>query len=165
VAGFVALKSLLHERHWQTYRMFCAQYDKAARTVDKSLVGSYPSRAQLHRWLHGDLKGLPYAKHCLVLEAMFPGVRASEMFQPSEHGTQASLSEPNLGELVAAGLSAPATELSSWRSDRLAPAEARRLSAARLPASNRTTGGVNPTGHLARSIVLLGKRLRLTELR
>ncbi|MGH3566569.1 MAG: hypothetical protein ACRDRH_11170 [Pseudonocardia sp.] len=76
------LKQLVQDRHWQTYRMFCTEYNKAARSVDRELVGSYPSRAQLHRWLHGDLKGLPYAHHCRVLEAMFPGVRAAQMFEP-----------------------------------------------------------------------------------
>jgi hypothetical protein len=78
----VLLKVLLRERHWQTYRTFCREYDKAAATVDSYLVGSWPSRAQLHRWTSGHLKGLPYPDHCRVLEAMFPGHLAEQLFQP-----------------------------------------------------------------------------------
>nr|WP_208758774.1 MULTISPECIES: DUF5919 domain-containing protein [Microbispora] len=76
----IMLKSLLRQRHWQTYSTFCREYDKAAKKVDPTLAGKGPSRAQLHRWLSGELKGLPYADHCRVLEAMFPGLTAHQLF-------------------------------------------------------------------------------------
>ncbi len=76
------LKVLLRERHWQNYATFCVEYDKAARRIDASLAGTYPSRAQLHRWLTGALRSLPYADHCRVLEEMFPGWTAEQMFHP-----------------------------------------------------------------------------------
>jgi hypothetical protein len=76
----VRLKQLLQLNHWQTYRTFCREYDKAAMKVDAHLRGSWPSRAQLHRWTSGDLKSLPYSDHCLVLEAMFPGWNAEQLF-------------------------------------------------------------------------------------
>lgn len=79
----VMLKVLLRERHWQNYSTFCAEYDKAARRIDPDLAGRYPSRAQLHRWLTGAVRGLPYADHCRVLEEMFPGWTAEQLFQPS----------------------------------------------------------------------------------
>ncbi|MCO5988605.1 hypothetical protein NE235_21085 [Actinoallomurus spadix] len=69
------------ERHWQTHRTFNAEYDKAARKVDPSLVGTGPSRAQLHRWTAGQVKGLPYSDHCRVLEKMFPGWTAEQLFE------------------------------------------------------------------------------------
>jgi hypothetical protein len=75
----VLLKTLLCQRHWQTYRTFCREYDKAAATIDKTLIGSWPSRAQLHRWLTGTMKGLPYPDSCRVLEAMFPGYTANQL--------------------------------------------------------------------------------------
>lgn len=78
-SGVVLLKILLCRRHWQTYRTFCRQYDKAAATIDDSLIGRHPSRAQLHRWLSGSVKGLPYSDHCRVLEAMFPGYTAAQL--------------------------------------------------------------------------------------
>jgi hypothetical protein len=79
----VMLKTLLRERHWQNYSTFCSEYDKAARQLDARLAGTYPSRAQLHRWLTGTLRSLPYADHCRVLEEMFPGWTAEQLFQPA----------------------------------------------------------------------------------
>lgn len=78
----VRLRVLLRERHWQTYRTFSAEYDKAAKQVDASLIGAGPSRAQLHRWTSGEVKGLPYPDHCRVLEKMFPGWSAEQLFEP-----------------------------------------------------------------------------------
>jgi hypothetical protein len=78
----VRLKVLLRERHWQTYRTFSTEYDKAARKVDPALVGVGPSRAQFHRWTTGQVKGLPYPDHLRVLEKMFPGWTAEQLFEP-----------------------------------------------------------------------------------
>lgn len=77
----VRLKLLLQERYWQTYRTFQREYDKAAQSVDPALKGTWPSRAQLGRWVSGDLKGLPYPDHCRVLEKMFPGWAAEQLFE------------------------------------------------------------------------------------
>src|SRR6266568_4187116 len=71
------LKALLRERHWQKYATFCRQYDRTARKVEPTLVGTWPSRGQYARWLAGDLKGLPRPDHCRVLVALFPGVIAA----------------------------------------------------------------------------------------
>ena len=79
----ILLKLLLRERHWQNYGTFCAQYDKAAARIDPDLAGSYPSRAQLHRWLTGSLRSLPYPDHCRVLEEMLPGWTAEQLFHPA----------------------------------------------------------------------------------
>ncbi|GAB3990544.1 hypothetical protein GCM10029978_118700 [Actinoallomurus acanthiterrae] len=62
--------------------MFRAAYENAARKVDRDLVGTAPSRAQLHRWISGGLKRLPYTDHCRVLETMFPGWTADQLFGP-----------------------------------------------------------------------------------
>lgn len=75
----VALAVLLRDRRWK-YTRFCAEYDKVARTIDLDLAGSYPSRAQFHRWLTGGLRSLPYPNACRVLEAMFPGWEAAQLF-------------------------------------------------------------------------------------
>src|ERR1700761_9169665 len=79
----IMLKVLLRERHWQNYSTFCTEYDKAARRIEPELAGRYPSRAQLHRWINGAVRSLPYADHCRVLEEMFPGWTAEQLFQPS----------------------------------------------------------------------------------
>jgi hypothetical protein len=74
----VALKVLLRERHW-TYRTFCAEYDRAAHTLNDRLTGTWPSRAQFQRWLAGDLRRLPYPDACRVLEALFPGWKVEQL--------------------------------------------------------------------------------------
>jgi hypothetical protein len=79
----ILLKVLLGQRHWQNYGTFIAEYDKAARQLDTHLTGTYPSRAQLHRWQTGALRGLPYPRHCRVIEAMFPGYTAEQLFHPA----------------------------------------------------------------------------------
>jgi hypothetical protein len=79
----IMLKVLLGQRHWQNYATFCSEYDKAAARTDPDLVHSYPSRAQLHRWLTGSLRSLPHAGHCRVLEEMLPGWTAEQLFQPA----------------------------------------------------------------------------------
>jgi hypothetical protein len=91
----ILLKALLKQRHWQTYSTFCKEYDKAAKRVDPSLQGGWPSRAQLHRWLTGELKGLPYSDHCRVLEAMFPGRSAHELFAANGVEVPAPRVEPD----------------------------------------------------------------------
>jgi hypothetical protein len=100
----VALKALLRQRHWK-YATFCSEYDKAAKTLDPSLTGTWPSRAQFQRWLAGDLRGLPYPDACRVLEAMFPGWSIQQLFarcsdQQLAHMTSlaASGTEPDSAE-------------------------------------------------------------------
>jgi hypothetical protein len=80
----VVLKVLLRERHW-TYDAFCVEYNKAGKVLDARLVQSSPSRAQFHRWLAGDLRGLPHPDACRVLEALFPGWRVEQLFAPYAH--------------------------------------------------------------------------------
>lgn len=117
----VLLKTLLHRRHWQTYRTFCSEYDKAAAMVDPQLVGKWPSRAQLHRWLSGTMKGLPYSDHCRVLEAMFPDYSADLLFTrgDSEDISSSRSLENEIEEIagvVAQSLEEPATVTAAWES-------------------------------------------------
>ena len=82
------LKVLLQQRHWQTHSAFCMQYDRVAKVIDVDLVGSYPSRAQFHRWLSGTVKNLPYPHHCRVLETMFPDWTIEQLFKPAADNTE-----------------------------------------------------------------------------
>lgn len=75
------LKVLVTSRHWQRYETFCTEYEKAALQIDRRLHGTAPSKAQYYRWLSGQLKGgVPYPDACRVLEHMFPGRTAVELF-------------------------------------------------------------------------------------
>ena len=100
----VLLKDLLREKHWQTYRTFCRQYDQAAKRVDPTLVGSYPSRAQLHRWLSGDLKGRKHSAWVKVGHDTVPrvavGVRVGV-----RSGASAQLRSVRVGRASRAGRS------------------------------------------------------------
>jgi hypothetical protein len=75
------LRDLLRRRHLQNYPAFCRAYNTAAAMIDKSLTGSYPAERQFYQWTSGDMVGLPYPDHCNVLEAMFPGYSARQLFE------------------------------------------------------------------------------------
>lgn len=93
----ILLQILLRQRQWHRYGIFRAAYDDAARQLDRGLVGTAPSRAQLHRWTSGELKRLPYTDHCRVLEIMFPGWTADELFGPCPDDVMADPSRPKDG--------------------------------------------------------------------
>ena len=80
------LAVLLEDKGLHRYGTFRAAYEKAARSLDRHLGGSAPSRAQFHRWLTGDLRRLPYTDHCRVLEQMLTGYSAGQLFQPTPDG-------------------------------------------------------------------------------
>jgi hypothetical protein len=110
------LKLLLRQRHWQTHRTFCDEYDKAAREIDLRLVGTGPSRVQLHRWVSGELRGLPYPDHCRTLERMFPGLSAEQLFEliPADQQPETA-SGPPLARQVTAAVNAHGLDLSgNW---------------------------------------------------
>lgn len=79
--GQTMLKALLTSRHLQEHRAFSRAYDKTAKQVDPGLAGRAPSKATFYRWLSGGGSRLPHPDHCRVLEAMFPGCRAAELFE------------------------------------------------------------------------------------
>ncbi|MET7773409.1 hypothetical protein [Nocardia sp. NPDC005366] len=81
------LKAMLRERFWYTHSKFRHEFDKAAAEHAPWMVGHAPARGTLARWCSGGLKDLPYPDYCQVLEAMFPGVEAREMFGPAQPRT------------------------------------------------------------------------------
>jgi hypothetical protein len=76
------LKALLRERHAQTYPTFKRLYEKTAKSIDSALVKTCPAPRQYYRWLNGEISGLPYPGARSVLEAMFPGYSAEQLFAP-----------------------------------------------------------------------------------
>ncbi|MEV5750892.1 DUF5919 domain-containing protein [Actinoallomurus sp. NPDC052308] len=78
----ILLNVLVQQRQLVRYGMFRAAYENAAKKVDRELIGTAPSRAQLHRWISGGLKRLPHTDHCRVLQRMFPGWTADQLFAP-----------------------------------------------------------------------------------
>jgi hypothetical protein len=84
----IVLKVLLQQRHLQTHTAFRREYDKVAASIDPTLQGGWPSKAQFYRWLAGELVGLPYTDHCRVLEGMFPGWKVDHLFQLHDGGIE-----------------------------------------------------------------------------
>jgi hypothetical protein len=82
----VVLKVLLQQRHLQTHRAFCREYDRVAAKADPTLRGGWPSKAQFYRWLSGELVGIPYPDHCRILEKMFPDWKVDQLFQLYDGG-------------------------------------------------------------------------------
>jgi hypothetical protein len=124
------LAVLLEDKGLHRYGTFRAAYEKAARSLDRHLDGSAPSRAQFHRWLTGDLRRLPYTDHCRVLEQMLTGYSAGQLFQPTpDGGTPATArGAPGSGQELtrAAGMADVAAVFAS-RSDFAANVEPRAL--------------------------------------
>jgi hypothetical protein len=100
-SGPIALKVLLQQRHLQTHRAFCREYDKIADKLDRSLRGSWPRKAQFYRWLSGELIGLPYPDHCRILEAMFPGWKAAQLFETYDPSVECGAEDEHQEEAAA----------------------------------------------------------------
>ena len=158
----VLLKDALKARRWTPYRTFCREYDKAAKAVDPSLIGSYPSRAQLFRWMKGDIKGLPYPDHCRVLERMLPEWTADQLFEPcappcpqdSAIQTGDSFTD-GIARSVRSGLDNPEAASHSW---------VQRPPGAGRPAADRSSADLQDmslTELLAHKVAGLGHVLRL----
>jgi hypothetical protein len=75
------LKVLLEQRHLAQHKAFCQEYDRAARAIDPKLAGKVPCRAQLLRWLNGEV-ARPNGHHPRVLEKMLPGWTVKQLFEP-----------------------------------------------------------------------------------
>lgn len=167
----VRLKLLLRQRHLQTYGSFCREYDKAALAIDADLVGTAPSRAQFYRWLSGDLEGLPYADHCQVLEKIFPGWTAVELFEhcdPPDSGPSRQVEIAQVFNLIDTGLAEPGHLQQKWDppDGKTRPSSARDTETNRglLPApvsSHAAPGTSIATKELGQRLLTLGTLRRL----
>lgn len=158
----VRLKDALRARRWTAYRTFCREYDRAAKVIDTDVVGTYPSRAQLHRWLNGEVKSLPYPDHCRVLEQMLPGWTAEQLFElclapcPQTSATPEDGFTSDVTRTVTTALANPDAPNSSWSSHPPGPGR---------PASERESVDLRelPLSELlARKLTSLGHVLRIS---
>lgn len=160
---------LLYQRHLQAHSSFCREYNRVAKSVEPSFVGTWPSRATLHRWMTGDVKRLPYPDHCRILEGMFQGFTVHQLLQPwSEDGEPSIPSEAEMAQLmdtVRHGLAAPAATPTTWAVAPRSPVTHDRATLTMPPSLSARiaprNGDVAPD--LGRSLVALQKRLRLND--
>jgi hypothetical protein len=103
--GQTLLKAMLRSRHLQEHRAFCRTYERAAKQLDGSRASAPPSKATFYRWLSGAGTKLPHPDHCRVLEAIFPGCTAAELFEPWDD--RRPLPETRGGSAVAESTDAP----------------------------------------------------------
>ncbi len=112
------MRVLVQQKRWQNYTTFCRQYDKAARAVDPQLMGTWPSRAQLHRWISGDVKRLPYPDHCRILERMFPDWTVEQLFEfvplEPEADSVGTPSEDAMLARIVSAMQSPDSAAASW---------------------------------------------------
>ncbi|MGH4017061.1 MAG: hypothetical protein ACRDSL_24670 [Pseudonocardiaceae bacterium] len=95
VDGSTLLRELLRRRCLHTYRDFCLAYDTAAATIDPALVGSYPRTATVPPVDLRTDRRTPPPRHCTVLEAMFSGYSARQLFETPEPPEPARPDEPD----------------------------------------------------------------------
>lgn len=101
-----ALKALLRERHLHAYGDFVAEYRRRATELDLPRPAAPPTKAQYYRWVGGQVDSLPRPYHCAVLEHMFPGWTAEELFGHGEHrgGPQPADEEADVLSAIPPGL-------------------------------------------------------------
>lgn len=80
------LRQLVMQRRMQNYAAFCVHYRCAAKEVARldanpKLASAFVSRSAFERWLAGDIKRMPRATTCRVLEHLF-GEPADALFGP-----------------------------------------------------------------------------------
>jgi transcriptional regulator with XRE-family HTH domain len=94
------LRTLIAERHWQSFRAFERQFRRAARELaererDPGLAKLTVSSRQWERWYSGKVKTEPYPDACRVLEHMF-GFPVQQLLAPAEQVSAA----PELNEIL-----------------------------------------------------------------
>lgn len=77
------IKDLLREKHLHEYLAFATEYRRTARRLELR-TAEPPTKATYYHWLSGQLQGLPRGYHCIILEQMFPGWTAKDLFTPTD---------------------------------------------------------------------------------
>ncbi len=107
------LKSLLQDRHLHAYSDFVAEYERRASEMDLPRRAPAPTKAQYYRWVGDQIENLPRGYHCAVLERMFPGWTAQELFGRADRQQRALPPNSDLLAPVAAAVE-PACLAGLW---------------------------------------------------
>jgi hypothetical protein len=86
------LRALITERHWQKFKTFEIQFQRAAKEVaeregDPDIAKLTISSRQWERWYSGNLKTEPHPDACRVLEQMF-GYPVQQLLSPAGQDNQ-----------------------------------------------------------------------------
>jgi hypothetical protein len=163
----IALKVLLQDQHLHEHSNFIEEYKKHAAALD--LSATPPTKGQYYKWLAGTLSGVPRGHHCRILESMFPGWTADELFAPvdvvADRLKRRSRNEFGRGQLmeaVATALETRDTTVTGWGPARLPAAPPH--SAPKLPdaVSDFDAGDLHEdTRRIGKKLAALSQVLRL----
>jgi transcriptional regulator with XRE-family HTH domain len=108
------LRVLIFERHWQRFKTFEAQFQRAARDLakregDPDLAKLTISSRQWERWYAGGVKTEPHPDACRVLEHMF-GYPTQELLAPASNGAGQDRGNGNEPETDSSWASSPEEE-------------------------------------------------------
>lgn len=67
------------------YSDFIAEYKRLAAELGLPRNAAPPTKSQYYRWVGGQVQSLPRGHHCLVLEQMFAGWTAKDLFGGEQH--------------------------------------------------------------------------------
>ncbi|MQY26731.1 hypothetical protein [Nocardia aurantia] len=123
----IALKVLLQDQRLHEHTAFSAEYKKHAAALDLSgNAAAPPTKGQYYKWLAGTLNTVPRGHHCRILESMFPGWTAEELFSPADvvadrlkRRSRNGFGYGPLVEAVAAALQTRDTTVTGWGPVRL----------------------------------------------
>lgn len=90
------LKMLLDERHMHAYSEFIAEYKRVSRELDLPRNAVPPTKSQYYRWVGGQVRTLPQGHHCVVLERMFSGWTAKELFGHAQPRTPSVVADDDV---------------------------------------------------------------------
>jgi hypothetical protein len=123
----IALKVLLQDQRLHEHSAFSAEYKRhaAALGLDRNAAVP-PTKGQYYKWLAGTLTSVPRGHHCRVLESMFPGWTAEDLFSTTDmvgdrlkRLSRNSFGRGQLADSVAAALQARDISVTGWGSARL----------------------------------------------
>ncbi len=140
------LRTLIAQRHWQSFRAFETQFRRAARELadrerDPGLAKLTVSSRQWERWYSGSVKTEPYPDACRVLEHMF-GYPVQQLLAIAETGGR----QPD-------GQRAPARELTAAEENQLVERLRRTFLAGGLAALTLPALGLDELRHIAAAVV------------
>ncbi|WP_219823651.1 hypothetical protein, partial [Nocardia nova] len=123
----IALKVLLQDQHLHEHSAFSAEYKRHAAALGLDRHAAVPpTKGQYYKWLAGTLTSVPRGHHCRVLESMFPGWTAEDLFSTTDmvgdrlkRLSRNSFGRGRLVDSVAAALQARDISVTGWGSARL----------------------------------------------
>jgi hypothetical protein len=86
------------------YSDFIAEYRLRAKELNLPRNATPPTKSQYYRWVGDQVGSLPRGHHCLVLESMFPGWTAQDLFGPEQRRDMSPIMDADVLSSIAPAL-------------------------------------------------------------